>query len=181
MTRNVPITFSAALATATLLTLAACDNSAPTTDTTDPSAGTGQPTWVLAAAPADAISITDAKANAAEGDTIVLRGIIGGEVKPMSADSPVLRVVDSGLFNRCTAEADHCSTPWDYCCADPADLVANSATIQIVDADGNAISGGPSVGGLEPLDEIVVVGTVAPRPSSDVLIVKANGVHRIGG
>jgi hypothetical protein len=164
-----------------MLALAACDDGAPAAGTTPAPAAGGAPAWVLAAAPADAVGVKAAKAEAKEGDAIVLRGIIGGEMKPVSPESPVVRIVDAGLFNRCTAEDDHCATPWDYCCADPADVIANSATVQIVDERGNAITGDPTAGGLAPLDEIVVVGTVGPRATNEVLIVKATGVFLAGG
>jgi hypothetical protein len=183
---NTTLTTTAALALSALA-LTACDNSAPSATNTntgntaaEPTADTG-PSWLLTAAPENPTSIADAKASAKEGDTITLRGIIGGEMKPMTAESPVIRVVDADLYNRCTAEAGHCNTPWDYCCADPDDLRTASATVQIVNADGSAFTGSPIAAGLEPLDEIVITGTVAPRPTGEVLVIKATGIHRVNG
>ncbi|MCA9312472.1 MAG: hypothetical protein KDA21_14760, partial [Phycisphaerales bacterium] len=70
-------------------------------------------------------------------------------------------------------------TPWDYCCEPSDSLVANSATIQLVGENGQTLEVDPVAAGLNPLDEVVVVGTVGPRPSPTVLTVKATGVHRI--
>jgi len=135
-------------------------------------------TWVLADAPEGAVSIVEAKGSAAEGDRVVLRGIIGGEAEPMSDGSVVFRVVDTGLDNRCTEEDDHSAKPWDYCCAASEDLVANSATVQVVDASGAPVAESASNFGFSPLDEVVVVGTVGPRPDDRVLTIRATGVYR---
>lgn len=35
--------------------------------------------------------------------------------------------------------------------------------------------------GLAPLDEVVVVDTVAPRPTDAVLVIRAERIHRVGG
>ena len=161
---------------AAVLLLAGCgEQGAPS------SASAGTASWVLASAPAGAVNITDAKASAKEGDPIVLRGIIGGTMEPISAESPVFLIVDTGLYNKCTSGDDHCKTPWDYCCAKPEDRVANSATVQLVDASGSLVKDSPIAAGFKGLDEVVVVGTVGPRPDAKVLTVRATGVYRSGG
>jgi hypothetical protein len=73
---------------------------------------------------------------------------------------------------------DSCPVPWDYCCETPETITANAATVQIVDADGQPISGDPTAHGLAPLDEIMVVGTVGPRPNESVLTIRATGIYR---
>ena len=165
---------------AAFFVLAACGGSDQSADVGD-GAALSSASWILTTAPADASDITDAKSNAREGDAIVLRGIIGGSKDPLSAESAVFRIVDANLFNRCTSEDDSCSTPWDYCCADPDELVSKSATVQVVDAAGNPVSQDPRSVGIEELDEVIVVGTVAPRPNEKVLTVRATGIHRVGG
>jgi len=171
----------AALSLALPLSLAGCGGESAGSGEATQTSGTdaAAPAWVLASAPAEPRGIAELKATAAEGDRVVLRGIIGGSAQPMSDESPVLRVVDTGLYNLCTAEDDHCSTPWDYCCADQAELASNAATVQVVNADGAPVRDSLREHGLGELDEVIVVGTVAPRPNETVLTVRATGVYRV--
>ncbi|MEM7754948.1 MAG: hypothetical protein AAF297_04860 [Planctomycetota bacterium] len=163
-TRNLAVLVGTA---ALALTLAACEQS------TTEAAAAESPAWMLAVAPEGVQPVASAKSTAAEGDTITLRGFIGGTMEPLSPDSPVFRIVDPSLVNVCTAEDDHCKTPWDYCCAMPEEISANSATVQIV--------GASTPGPLSPLDEIIVTGTVGPRPTDQVLTVQATGIYRVDG
>lgn len=139
---------------------------------------TSEPSWVLNSAPAGALSITEAKASATEGDVVTIRGIIGGTRDPLSSASPVFRVVDTGLYNKCLSDDDHCATPWDYCCAAPDDVVSNSATVQLMNADGTPFAGDPTAS-LDPLDEVVIVGRVGPRPNKDILTIQASGIFNV--
>lgn len=115
--------------------LAGCGEPAPTSTSTK-APGT-PPAWLLATEPAGALSVADAKADATEGETIVVRGRIGGRKAPISADSPVFVIVDLSLPHCGEDPDDKCPTPWDYCCEPKSDLAARSATVQIVDAEGN--------------------------------------------
>jgi len=161
------------------LALAACSNdSAPTAQS---SAEPEQAAWVLTEAPAGALDVASAKSDASEGDTVAVRGIVGGSIEPLSDESSVFRIVDTTLDNICVSDDDHCATPWDYCCADSDALVAHSATVQIVDEQGAPIGQSPRSEGIAELDEVIVVGTVAPRPDAKVLTIRATGVHRVGG
>lgn len=134
--------------------------------------------WMLASAPADAVHVASAKTSAQPGDTIALRGKIGGRLEPMSSGSPVFTIVDLAVKDCNQKMDDGCPTPWDYCCTPPEVLTVNSATVQLVDAQGNSSPTDPIAGGLKPLDDVIVVGTVGPRPSEQVLTVKATGVYR---
>ena len=133
--------------------------------------------WMLGEEPAGAVSVVEAKATAKEGETVVVRGRIGGRKTPISSESPVFTIVNLEVPH-CgqMGEEDHCPTPWDYCCETPEDLRANSATVQLVGDGESAID--PTAGGLAGLDEVVVVGTVGPRPSQDVLTIRATSVFR---
>jgi len=131
--------------------------------------------------PEGAIDVAAAKQTAKEGDAVVVRGRIGGRVDPISNDKAVFVIVDPALHSCDQNEGDTCATPWDYCCETPETMSANNATVQIVDAAGLPIAIDVQAVGLKPLDTIVIVGTVGPRPSSQVLTVKATGVHRVGG
>lgn len=139
------------------------------------------PAWLLAHAPETALPVAEAKSTAAEGDTLAVRGRIGGSREPLNADSPVFVIVDPSVKHCGDLGDDHCPTPWDYCCEPRESLITNSITVQIVGPDGAPIDADVVAAGLEPLDEVVVIGTVGPRPSEQVLTIRATGVYRVGG
>src|SRR6056297_2161091 len=136
-TRTIAIAAIAGLG----LGLAACEqeSTTPTTDDASTAVPATDAQWRLASMPADAQGVKSVKDAAAEGDTVTVRGIIGGRKDALSKDSAFFVMVDPSLENICTSEDDHCPTPWDYCCAMPGDVQANSATVQLVDADGNPL------------------------------------------
>lgn len=137
----------------------------------------GGSAFLLASAPAGAVEVRRAKAEAKEGDSVVLSGRIGGRVEPFSAERAVFMLMDSALPTCDDKEDDHCSTPWDYCCETPQDITANSATVQVVGEDGRPLALDlRRIAGLKPMDRVVVVGTVGSRPTPEVLVVSATGV-----
>jgi hypothetical protein len=173
-------TTTIALTTSTILILSGCSEStsspkaqAPSTESTEQ---TTAHSWVLTSAPEGDVSITEAKSSAKEGDQIVIRGRIGGRHAPITADSPVFTIVDLQLEYCGQTTDDKCGTPWDYCCETPTTIATNSATVQV---QGDAID--LASAGLEPLDEVVLIGTVAPRPDDQVLTVLATGIYPVGG
>jgi hypothetical protein len=137
-------------------------------------------TYLLTAEPADAVSVTAAKAVAAAGDEVVIRARIGGRKAPISEESGVFTVMDLEIPHCGQNKGDACPTPWDYCCETSETIKAHSATVQLIGADGTPIAHSPAEDGFEPLDEVVLVGTVGPRPTEDVLTVRATGVYRVG-
>jgi len=139
------------------------------------------PAWMLASMPnEDPTDVGMAKAGAEEGDEITIVGRIGGSVDPMIEGRAVFTIVDSAVPTCADLKGDNCPTPWDYCCEPRDSLVANSATIQVVDEAGKPLEIDLSEHGFEPMDEVVVVGTVGPRPSDAVLVVKAEKLRRKG-
>jgi hypothetical protein len=166
------------------LALAGCKKSEPANSTPpDQSAGqpATQPAWLLASAPEGALGVSEAKTSATEGQQIVLRGRVGGRNDPISADSPVFIVMDTAVAS-CADEPDEsCPTPWDYCCETDEVKQAKSATIQLVDSSGALLEADLAGAGIKPLDEVIVVGSVAPSPAAGVLIVKATAVHVVRG
>lgn len=134
--------------------------------------------WLLASEPSAALSVVDAKLTAKEGDTIVVRGRIGGRKDPMSAASPVLTIMDTSVPHCAENPEDKCATPWDYCCVPKEQITAHSATVQIVGPEGSSAVD-PRAAGLKELDEIVIEGIVGPRPSDQVLTINATGVYRM--
>ena len=53
--------------------------------------------WLLDSAPPGAVDVAAVKASAAEGDTVVVRGRIGGRKQPISADSGIFILMDPTL------------------------------------------------------------------------------------
>lgn len=136
--------------------------------------------WLVSVEPAGAVAVGDAKASVEEGQEVVIRGRIGGRKDPMSAGSPVFLIVDLDVPHCGQIPGDTCPTPWDYCCEPRESLTANSATVQLVGEDGKPLSVDPKAAGLSPLDEVVVVGKVGPRPTPGVLTIFATAVYRNG-
>lgn len=166
MTRPIAMTLACLAA---VLTLGCGESNTPSADSTTP---TG---WKLDTAPDAAAKIADAKASAKEGDTIALHGRIGGRMEPITLASGLFVMVDPAVPACSDIPDDRCPTPWDYCCEPPESLAANSATVQLRDAEGRPIV--LADGDLSPLDKVIVVGTVAPRPNAQTLIVHATGVY----
>lgn len=154
-------------------------NHQPTPAPTPTASNTTAPAWVLTEAPADAIGVAQIKADAKEGDRVVMRARIGGRASPITEGSPVMIVMDPAIPSCADNPADSCRTPWDYCCEPSEVKVANSATIQIVDDAGSLVVGSIASAGLEPLDEVIIVGVVGPRPDPAVLTVMATGVFKV--
>lgn len=161
-----------------LLSLGACDRQ-PTATSVAPAPAPAA--WRLADAPADARPVAEIKPTAQEGDTVTVRGRIGGRAQPLTADAPVFVMMDPAIPSCAEEAGENCPTPWDYCCEPRASITANSATVQLVDAEGNPIEADLTAAGFAPLDEVIVVGTVAARPSPEVLTIRATAIHRVGG
>lgn len=172
---------------AACVSLSACEKTAPPSSTgasapvaTAPHNTPAGAAWLLAVEPPDAKSVVETKAAANEGDRVVVRARIGGRRDPLTAGSPVFTVMDLAVPHCGENPEDKCASPWDYCCETPDTKKANAATVQIVGSDGKPIPGDAASGGLRPLDEVVLVGTIGPRPTPDVLTVIATGVFRVG-
>lgn len=160
---------------ATLL-LAGCGDSEPAAEAP---LATAPSNWLLASEPGGAQGVTDAKSSAIEGEQIVLRGRVGGRKAPLTEGSAVFTVMDLAIPHCGDNPNDACQTPWDYCCETPDTITANAATILVLGADGQPIPESPEAQGVAPLDEVIVVGIVAPRASEQVLTVRATGIYRV--
>ena len=170
----------AIIITASLLSvplLAACSKSEQSSTTQANQQSAASSTWLLVSAPSNDRAVADVKSNATDGEQVTVRGYIGGRLEPITHDSPVFVITDSSIPDCNRLHPGHCDTPWDYCCETPESLAANTATVQLVDASGAPLNVDPIASGLDPLDEIIVVGTVAPRPDKSILTILATGVH----
>jgi len=135
-------------------------------------------TVFVSEAPAGARNVSEVKADAKEGDTIVVRGRVGGPA-PFVPGRAVMTLADTEKLTACSdRDHDPCPKPWDYCCESRDDITANSLTVQVVGPDGRPLKAGlEGAGGIEPLDFVVVTGTVGPRPDANVLVVAASAIY----
>ena len=155
---------------------AGCEKAA--TEPAKPVAATVPADLFLTAAPADAADVSAAKTAAREGDRVTLRGRIGGSLSPFTAERAVFTIIDPALPACSDNEGDSCETPWDYCCEPKEKIRANAATVQVVDASGAPLKTGlQGAGGLAPLSEVVVVGTVSQRDEGGTLVVNAEKIY----
>lgn len=152
---------------------AGCGESGPT----EASEGESSPEWLLASSPGEAMSVTEARANAKEGETVAVRGVIGGRVDALSEGAGVFVMMDDSIGNSCLSEDDNCPTPWDYCCTTPDVIASSNATVQVVGEGGDTVRRDLREFGVEELDRVVVVGAVGPRPSAEVLNIRASKIY----
>jgi len=155
-----------------VIAVAGCGDAPP------PDAQATTPTWLVAAMPTGAIPVAEAKQSAREGDRVVVRGRIGGRREPMNANVAVFVMIDPAIPH---CEIGVCKIPWDYCCETPESITTNSATVQLVGDNGKPMTIDLGKYALKPLDEIVVVGTVGPRPTAEVFVINAKEIHRVAG
>ena len=132
----------------------------------------------LESAPGDARSIIELKKTAKEGDEVLMHVVIGGRARPFVENRAIMTVVEMTMPNQCTFPGEHCTTPWDFCCASPEELRENSATVQINDAQGRLLKVDlPAASPLKPMSILLVRGTVGPRPDEQTLVVNASGIY----
>lgn len=95
-------------------------------------------------------------------DVLAAKKVASGEVvtvKGQVQDFGTLatfRLVDSSL-PPCT---DHCPTPWDFCCEDPADVMAATINVEFLDGDLPASWSLKGAKGLDHLTRVCVTGTL---------------------
>ncbi|MHC4820110.1 MAG: hypothetical protein ACYTDX_00140 [Planctomycetota bacterium] len=170
------------------LVVAGCnkpDDSSKPTDTTPteegpPAAAGGLPeTLMVPVAPPDPKPIGELRASAKEGDTVVFFGEIGGDLVPFVEGRASMMVVDGTDIYSCEEMPDDsCETPWDFCCEDPKKVRAVAATVQVVGEDGRPLKADlKGWKGLKEQDDVIIVGTVGPRPDPAVFVVNATAIY----
>lgn len=135
-------------------------------------------TLFLKSAPANAKNVGESVAAAKPGDTVVVRGDIGGSGEPFVNQRAIMTIVDLELKD-CDemGEKGHCKTPWDYCCEPRESLRAHLASVQVVGADGKVMKTDlKGQGGLDPQRRVIVEGKVAAESTKDSLVINATGV-----
>ena len=115
-------------------------------------------------------------AGIADGDTVVVRGIVGGNETPFVNNRAVVQIIDPSVITCDKMSGDSCKTPWDACCHQD-DAKAKGATVQVLDTAGNPLKGTlEGVGGMKPLSEVVVRGK-ARKEGGKTLVIDADQVY----
>lgn len=127
--------------------------------------------------PAGAVPVEEAKKTAKVGDTVTVRGRVGGSKEPFVVGRAIFTLVGRGI-PACTDVPGHgCRTPWDYCHETRPAIAEHSATIQVVDGAGSVLKESPKGwNGIKGLSELVVVGTVS-QTDGDTLLINATGLY----
>lgn len=121
-------------------------------------------------APGKPLNVIDARKNAKEGQSIAVRGRVGGSAKPIADKYAIFLVID-GNFKLCK---DGCA---DLCHISRDKVTAGMATIQVVDGSGKPLKASiQGKNGLKPLSEVVVEGKVATLTDT-VMIVNAEKIY----
>ena len=99
-------------------------------------------------------------------------------MEPLAPNRAILTLLDSSVKTCDQMPGDSCKTPWDACCEPPETIQANTATIQIVDADGKPLKTTlRGANGIEPLKEVTVVGKVKEAGGANTLVIDATGLY----
>jgi hypothetical protein len=130
--------------------------------TAAPGAGAALPAGLFASIPGDgAMSVLEAKSGAKEGETVLVRGRIGGSVSPFVSGRAMFTIVDGSMLACSDTPDDGCKTPWDYCCEPAADIARHAATVTVVGENGEPLRATlKGQGGLGELSTVLVRGTV---------------------
>lgn len=171
-------------ALALLLALAGCGpqtgaSGSPASASTPASPPPDLDALFLSSEPQGALPLASAMPSLQPGDPVVLSGQIGGTKKPFTEGFAAFILADTSLQFCDEMGSDHCPTPWDACCEDPARLRASRASVQFLAADGQPLPHSlAGVHGLAGLDHVTVVGQVAPASTPDNLQINATALFR---
>lgn len=179
--KKVALWLTCVCATLTILMMTGCDGS----DEGGTSSDAGGASTVslpaglfLATVPGEPVAVRQLKAEAKEGEEVIMRVVVGGEASVFVPGRAIMKVVDTEMENLCLNPDDSCNTPWDYCCAVAEDLQKHRATVRVVDAQGNTLRTDlKGAGQIEELKTLVVKGVVAQGSGKDNLVVDARGIY----
>jgi hypothetical protein len=158
-----------------LVMMVGCDKKAPEPQTKAEPLPAG---LFVTAAPDGAIDVVAFKQSAKDGEPVVIKGVIAGQLEPLAANRAIMTVADASLQTCNKTPGDTCATPWDACC-EPKDVIsAKTVSVQVVGSDGQPIKTGlKDAAGLAPNKQVVVSGTAKAAPGGDAMIVQARQIH----
>lgn len=164
----------------------ACDNAEDAAPASGgPAASAGEQdalpaSLTLASEPEGSRSVSEVRSGASEGDTVVVRGVVGGREEPIAENRAILTLLDESVqtCDQMEMSGDGCQTPWDACCVPQETIAAKSATVQVVDAEGRPLKASlASIANLAPLSRIVVVGKYHPTADGQAATIEAQGIY----
>lgn len=121
-------------------------------------------------------SVLEAKKDFKPGETIVIRGRIGGS-QPFVKGRAAMTLYDLKLPACNENHDDACPKPWDYCCETKETRIAHAASVQVLSPEGTVVAADlEGTRDLAPLDVLVVKGTVNPTSQGANLIVDAQSI-----
>ncbi|ADE53071.1 hypothetical protein [Coraliomargarita akajimensis] len=177
MNTSIQIATTASLMALALFTSACTpkkDASAPSVSTENSFAA-----YMLVEAPTNPVSVAQARKQAKPGETIHVSGQIGGTLHPFVNGYASFVLADTEIMFCDEMGDDHCSTPWDACCEDKDKLKAMRLSVQIVDAEGNPLTGNLKAAlGVKELDTVSITGVVAEGSTSENVVINATGLHK---
>lgn len=119
---------------------------------------------------AGAVATAKARAEAKDGETLVVEG----RIKDFVAGRAVFTLIDTELKSCREVEGDACKTPWDYCCIEPNRIAQNTVTVELHDENGQPLRANMAgAHGLDHLDLVRVRGTVSRDEAGNVTLVAA--------
>lgn len=128
-------------------------------------------------APPAAQEVGAAKASAQAGQSITIRGRVGGSAEPLAEHRAMLTLADLSMPTCDKIPGDQCKTPWDNCCEPSDEITAKSLTVQVAGSDGKPLKTTLNgAGGIAPGKEIVIVGK-ASRPTAGTVIIDAHQIY----
>ncbi len=132
----------------------------------------------LAAAPGEPVAVKQVKAQAQEGDEVIVRVVVGGEVNVFVKGRAIVKVIDTEMKNLCLSPDDSCKTPWDYCCSTTEELQPHRAMVRVMDDEDKTLKVGlKNAGQIEELKTLVVKGVAAKGSDEKNLIINARGIY----
>ncbi|MDX1972483.1 MAG: hypothetical protein SFY68_08135 [Candidatus Sumerlaeia bacterium] len=132
------------------------------------------PSGILLTTAPEARRLTEVKPTAKAGEEITFTGYIGGREEPFTEGRALFLVADEVAAPQCT---DGCPTAWDACCTPREAIMANSASVQLVDKEGKVLKLNLNgADGLIPGSRVTIRGKVETL-SESVFVVNATGIH----
>lgn len=164
------------LTTPLLLTLpllvTACGGEVAAPDAEEPAGATLPESYYAPDAPADAVDVTTLR-SLESGAQVAVRG----EVKDFVDGYAAFSLADHALTNCAEmGDDDHCATPWDFCCEDPAALKRGVASVEFRDG-GQPVAGSvQGFHGVDHLTDVVVTGELQIDDAGNLLVI-ASALH----
>jgi hypothetical protein len=134
---------------------------------------------VLTAAPAGAKDVGATKKEAKDGETVVIRGRVGGRESDVFTPGYASFYLGDMKLTPCNEKpGDACKTPWDFCCDDSDVITANLVNVEARGADGKPLKIDlKGVQGIDLLSILVVKGKAVKKENDPNVTIIAEGIY----